>query len=240
MSDLRILKGGTSAPSGNPTSPLTNITNTSLLFNYTNGAIFDNAMMNDLETVGNAQISTSVVKYGTGSLAFDGSGDRLFEPSNQNFNFGTGDFTIELWVNPINQGGHGSANNDCLIDFRPSANGIYGTLFLYNSGAGLYWEVNGTVRISGGAISNSVWTHIAICRASGSTKMFINGTQSGSTYTDSNNYLVAPITIGEMNDGYGAGNFNGYMDDLRITKGYARYTANFTPPTAAFPNIGPT
>ena len=126
-----------------------------------------------------------------------------------------------------------------MIDFRPATNGIYGTLFLYNSGAGLYWEVNGTVRISGGAISNSVWTHIAICRASGSTKLFINGTQSGSTYSDSNNYLVAPITIGEMNDGYGDGNFNGYIDDLRITKGYARYTTTFTPPTAALPDTGP-
>jgi hypothetical protein len=242
LSDVQLVNG-TALYTGTtmtvPTAPLTAITNTALLCNMTNGAIFDNAMMNNLETVGNAQISTSVVKYGTGSLKFDGAGDRLFEPSNQNFNFGTGDFTIELWVNPINQGGHGSANNDCLIDFRPATNGIYGTLFLYNSGAGLYWEVNGTVRISGGAISNSVWTHIAICRASGSTKLFINGTQSGSTYTDSNNYLVAPITIGEMNDGFGDGNFNGYIDDLRITKGYARYTATFTPPTAAFPNIGP-
>jgi hypothetical protein len=198
-------------------------------------------MMNDLETVGNAQISTSVKKYGTGSIYFDGSGDRLYEPSNQNFNFGTGDFTIELWAYPISQGGHGSSNNDCLIDFRPATGGgAYGTLYIFNSGTGVYWYANTGNRITGGAISNSVWTHIAICRSAGSTRLFLNGVQSGSTYTDSTNYLVSPIMIGEFNDGGGAGNFNGYIDDLRITKGFARYTSTFTPPTAAFSDVGPT
>jgi len=192
-------------------------------------------MLNNLETVGNAAVSTSVKKYGAASMYFDGSGDRLYETSNQNFNFGTGDFTIELWVYPISQGGHGNSNNDCLIDFRPAANGVYGTLYIFSSGTGIYWYVNSANRITGGAISNGVWTHIAICRSSGSTKLFLNGTQSGSTYTDANNYLVAPIMIGEFNDGAGAGNFNGYIDDLRITK-YARYTTTFTVPDQAFPN----
>jgi len=239
MSSFRIVKGSAVYTTAftPPTAPLTAITNTSLLLSYTNAGILDNAMMNNLETVGNAQISTSVKKYGTGSMYFDGSGDRLFEPSNQNFNFGTGDFTIELWAYPISQGGHGSSNNDCLIDFRPATGGgAYGTLYIFSSGTGVYWYANTGNRITGGAISNSVWTHIAICRSSGSTKLFLNGTQSGSTYTDATNYLVAPIMIGEFNDGAGAGNFNGYIDDLRITKGVARYTATFTPPTAAFPN----
>ena len=219
-----------------PTAPLTATTGTSFLLATTNAGILDNAMMNNLETVGNAAVSTSVKKYGTGSLYFDGSGDRLYEPSNQNFNFGTGDFTIELWVYPISQGGHGNSNNDCLIDFRPAANGVYGTLYIFSSGTGIYWYVNSANRITGGAISNGVWTHIAICRSSGSTKLFLNGTQSGSTYTDANNYLVAPIMIGEFNDGAGAGNFNGYIDDLRVTKGVARYVTNFTPPVARMPN----
>jgi len=240
LTDFRAVNGTAvyTASFTPPTAPLTAITNTSLLLNMTNAGILDNAMMNDLETVGNAQISTSVKKYGTGSMYFDGSGDRLYEPSNQNFNFGTGDFTIELWVYPISQGGHGNSNNDCLIDFRPAANGVYGTLYIFSSGTGIYWYVNSANRITGGAISNGVWTHIAICRSSGSTKLFLNGTQSGSTYTDANNYLVAPIMIGEFNDGAGAGNFNGYIDDLRITKGVARYTANFTAPTTAFADKG--
>lgn len=237
-SNMRVVKG-LAVYTGNftpPTAPVTAIASTVLLMNYTNAGILDNAMMNDLETVGNAQISTSVVKYGTASMYFDGSSDRLYEPSNQNFNFGTGDFTIELWANPISQGGHGSSNNDCLIDFRPATgSGAYGTLYIFNSGASVNWFANGLARIAGGTISNGAWTHIAICRSSGSTRLFLNGVQSGSTYADSTNYLVSPIMVGEFNDGTGGGNFYGYIDDLRITK-YARYTTTFTPPTAAFPN----
>jgi hypothetical protein len=214
-----------------PSSPFTTTVSAgtvSLLCLMTNAGIIDNAEMNNLETVGNAQISTAQSKFGGASMLFDGSGDRLYGPSNQNFNFGTGDFTIEFWVNPISQGGHGSSNNDCLIDFRPGSNGVYGTLYIFSNGTGVYWYVNSANRITGGAISNSVWTHIALCRASGSTRLFLNGTQSGSTYTDSNNYLVSPIMIGEFNDGTGGGNFNGYIDDLRITK-FVRYTSTFTP-----------
>jgi hypothetical protein len=239
ISDVRVLKGTGSATSTVPTAPLTAIANTSLLCNFTNAGIFDNAAVADYETVGNAQISTSVKKYGTGSMAFDGSGDRLFSPSNRQWNFGTGDFTIELWAYPTSQGGHGSSNNDCLIDFRPGTNGVYGTLYIFNSGTGVYWFVNSANRITGAAIPNNQWTHIAICRIASQTKLFINGTQSGATYADTNNYLVAPAMIGEFNDGVGGGNFQGYIDDLRISR-FGRYPYNFTPPTAEFPNIGGT
>jgi hypothetical protein len=72
-----------------PTAPLTAVTNTQLLCNFTNAGILDNAMMNDLETVGNAQISTSVKKYGTGSMYFDGTGDWLSVPKCQTLEFGS-------------------------------------------------------------------------------------------------------------------------------------------------------
>jgi hypothetical protein len=239
VSNLRVVKG-TALYTGStytvPTAPFTNITNTSLLLNFTNAGIYDAAAKNDLETVGNAQVSTTQAKFGTTSMYFDGSGDRLYQPSNQNYNFGSGDFTIEFWAYPITQGGHGSSNNDCLIDFRDASSTAVarGTLYIYLNGTGIYWYVNGANRITGGAISNNTWTHIALCRSSGNTKLFLNGTQSGSTYADTNVYLVSPIMIGEFNDGTGGGNFYGYMDELRITK-YARYTANFTVPAAAFP-----
>jgi len=108
--DVRITKGGAlyTAAFTPPTLPLTTTVSSgtvSLLTNMTNAGIVDNAMMNDLETVGNAQISTSVKKYGTGSMYFDGSGDYLQGPHNTNAEFGKGDFTVEFWAYIVAQSG---------------------------------------------------------------------------------------------------------------------------------------
>jgi hypothetical protein len=218
-----------------PTAPLTAVTNTAFLANFTNGAIFDNAMMNDLETVGNAQISTSVKKYGTGSLSFDGSGDWLTSNAPANLNaFGTSDFTIECWFY-LNS----TASAQIFLDFRSSASDVAGVL--YFNGTNASWYVSMASKISGGTFSTSVWYHIAVCRSGTSTKMFVNGTQVGSTYTDTNNYICPSGRpyIGALSDGTGTLYLNGYVDDVRITKGYARYTANFTSPIEAFPDKGP-
>jgi hypothetical protein len=202
--------------------------------NATNAAIFDNSMKNDLETAGNAQISTSVKKFGTGSMAFDGSGDYLDVVTNSVMAFGTGDFTIEGWFYTNTTSGDRN-----LVDFRPSGtNGAYPNIFIAGGGY-LSYNANGSVPISGGtAISTGTWYHFALARSGTSTKLFLNGTQQGSTYSDSTNYVVGDQRPRIATGGYGAGiaNFDGYIDDLRITKGVARYTANFTPPTAAFPN----
>ena len=241
MADLRVVKGTALYTSAftPPTAPLTAVSGTSLLANMTNGAIFDNAMMNDLETVGNAQISTSVKKYGTGSLAFDGSGDYLLSnvATPDLYAFGTGNFTIEGWYyfNSV-------TTEQELFDFRPaSTQGTYPMAYVWTDSKLYYWVSSANQITSSTTLSAGIWYHIAICRSGTSTKMFIDGTQSGSTYTDSNNYLVGS---NRPAFGFNAFNlsvfYNGYIDDLRITKGYARYTTTFTPPTAAFPNIGPT
>lgn len=238
IQDFRIVKG-TALYTGStytvPTAPLTAITNTSLLCSFTNAGIIDNAMMNDLETVGNAQISTSVKKYGTGSLAFDGTGDGLtLNAGGQNFAFGTGNFTIEMWVYPST-----SSQSGIIYDSRPtSTSGLYPTIRL-DSGT-LKFYTSGASQITGGTLSANTWYHIAVCRSGTSTRLFIDGAQSGSTYTDSNSYIngaARPLIGADGFDNYtGSNYFNGYIDDLRITKGYARYTSNFTAPTAAFPN----
>jgi hypothetical protein len=186
--------------------------------------------MNDLETVGNAQISTSVKKYGTGSIAFDGSGDWLNAISSPNYGYGTGNFTIEFWVYPTS-----SSGLKVLFDQRTGSS-TSAVPTIYTSSGTIYYYVSGNNRITGGSLSLNQWSHIAICRSGTSTKLFINGTQSGSTFTDTTTYLNAPVRIGDGNDGAGPYPYSGYIDDLRITKGFARYTANFTPPTQAFPN----
>jgi len=216
-----------------PTAPLTAISGTSLLQNMTNGAIFDNAMMNDLETVGNAQISTSVVKYGTGSMYFDGTSDGLFTVSKPDLVLGTGDFTVEFWINLaanlvsfakiIQMGTTGDA---FTIETQSTTNVLTVTNF------------TSTVYIaSSTALTNNTWIHVAATRASGTLRLFQDGTSVASAantvnFTNSGN----GIYIGSSSLGTA---MNGYIDDLRITKGYARYTTTFTPPTAAFPNTGP-
>jgi hypothetical protein len=99
---LRLVKG-TAVYSGAtltvPTTPLTAITNTSLLLDFTNAGIFDAATINDGQTVGNAQVSTTVAKFGTTSMSFDGTGDWLTIIDKPELRFGTAPFTVEGWIN---------------------------------------------------------------------------------------------------------------------------------------------
>ena len=210
-----------------PTSPLTAITNTSLLLNFTNASIIDSTAKNDLETVGDAQVSTSVKKFGTGSLKFDGTGDYLSIPSSSNLAFGTGDFTIEFWAYLNSQG--------TFIIYDPRTAGVQAVPTIYTYLGQIKYFVDGGDRISGSTLSATTWYHIAVSRSGSSTKLFVNGTQSGSTYTDSNNYIQTPVIIGVFPINL-TSYFNGYLDDLRITKGVARYTAAFTPPSAQLPS----
>jgi hypothetical protein len=225
ITDLRIVKG-TRVYTSNftpPTAPLTAITNTSLLLSYTNAGILDNAMMNNLETVGNAQISTSVKKYGTGSMAFDGTGDQIYSIANQSTAFGTGDFTIEFWVYGLS----GAARQDWFDLFNgTTANRIQ---ILWVSSQIAYYQ-NNTFVTGGGTYTTSTWYHIALTRASGSNRLFVNGTQVGTTATNTTNFSGNALYLGKSSSG--GTDFNGYIDDLRITNGVARYTANFTAPTS--------
>jgi len=220
-----------------PTAPFTPDTDARWLLNFTNAAITDGTMKNNLETVGNAQVSTSIVKYGTGSMAFDGSGDYLTSnaATTNLYVFGTGDFTIEFWIYS-----NSFASSATVFDARP--NGDDGLTTPYPQA---YWDTSGrfgyytttATRILSSPLNTNTWYHIAIARANGATRMFVNGVQAGSTYTDSNNYTCGVNRPAIGGSGFSPGSFsvNGYIDDLRITKGVARYTANFTPPQVALP-----
>ena len=238
LSNLRVVNQSMySANFTPPSGPFIPSTNTSLLLLGTNTGIQDATGKNNIINYGTSKTQANTVKFGSGAMYFDGSTGYLQNLSASNkqlFAFGSGNFTVELWVYPLSQGGHGSTNNDCLIDFRNNVSGgggVCGTLYSYSNGTGVNWYVNGSVAISGSAISNNTWTHIAVSRSGTSTKLFINGTQAGSTFSDSTVYVASPITIGQFYDGTGGGYFNGYLDDIRVTNGIARYTANFTPPT---------
>jgi hypothetical protein len=232
ISNARVVNGSAVYTAGftPPTAPITAITNTQLLLNFTNAGIFDSAMMNNLETVGNAQVSTSVVKYGTGSMAFDGTGDYLTLHNLLTSNLGSGPFTVELWV------------------YFNSASGTQFILSNYQSvtvgwGLGIasgnfaFWATGDAPDISTSvAAATGVWYHLAVSGQSGAIRLFLNGTQIGSTFTGTP-ALNSTATL-RIGDGQGAASplpFNGYIDDLRITKGAARYIGNFTPPVARMP-----
>jgi len=216
-----------------PTSP---VTGGSLLLDFTNGGIYDATSKNDLETVGNAQISTTQSKFGGSSIYFDGTGDWLASnaATPNLYAFGTGDFTIEFWIR------FNSLSPVVIIyDGRPSGtNTTQPTIYASNSGYLVYFT-NGANSIlsNAGAVTTNVWYHVALCRYSANTKLFIDGVQTGSTYSDTNNYTntaLRPLIGVDANLG-NTNYLNGYIQDLRVTKGIARYTSNFTPPTTAFP-----
>jgi hypothetical protein len=237
LSNIRLVKG-TAVYTTNftpPTAPLTAITNTSLLCNFTNAGIPDAAMMNDLETVGNAQVSTSVKKYGTGSLAFDGTGDWLTFNSSDLLSFGTGNFTVEFWMYPtaitaqmnVIATGGSFATNSARIGKDTSL----GMTLYSNNGTGVIVSEGNNTYISGAA---NKWTYYAFVRNGNSFTLYRDGTSVG-TGTSSGAVTLSLSGSTVIGTDWANDYFNGYIDDLRITKGYARYTANFTPPAQALP-----
>lgn len=234
ISNARVIKG-TALYTANftpPTVPLTAITNTQLLLNGTNAAIFDSAMQNDIETVGNAQISTSIVKYGAGSLSFDGTGDYLTMPAAPvgPSNFLLSDFTVEGWVR------WASVTNGGIFHFFPGipVNTVNGLALGYDGSAFQIYAGN-TSYTRTYAVTTGTWYHFALVRTSGTIYLYINGIQQGAGIS------LPSFTIGgnSLHIGlYYSTSFmlNGYIDDFRVTHGIARYTANFTPPTEQLPN----
>jgi hypothetical protein len=231
LSDVRLVRGTAVYTSSftPPTAPPTAIANTTLLLNFTKAGVIDQTGINNLTTWGDAKISTAVKKYNASSILFDGSGDSLTIASSPLFAFGTRDFTVELWVY------FNSISGGCaLYDARDSGNSLGILIGIDGANNSPYFHVSGGNRILGTALSNATWYHIAVARSSGSTKLFVNGTQAGSTYTDANNYIAGIPTIGNNSSGGGGTNYlNGYIDEFRITRGVARYTTTFTAPTSA-------
>ncbi len=246
LSGLRVVKGTDVYGVSNttitvPTAPPTAITNTQLLLNFTNGGIIDATGKNVLETVGNAQISTTQSKFGGSSMYFDGSGDYLKgnQATNDLYAF-QGDFTIEFWMYSGSYASSGTPAAAYATMFATSAytgTGI-GIKIQDAGGSGLtgcacVWYNTSQILTGTTNVANSTWTHIAVCRSGSTIRLFVGGTQQASA-TNTASFTVAsgyPLIGSDSSSG---GFFNGYLDDLRVTKGYARYTANFTPPTSAF------
>jgi hypothetical protein len=241
ISNSKLVKQA-NAPASIPTAPDTNTTNTSLLLNYTNAGIYDGKMANNLETVGNAQVATSPVKYGSGSMYFSGVSPFGYLKGNANLGQSValaGDFTVECWVWLT-----ADTSDNVIMDTRPGSNaGNYFLFYLWTSAGSTkpvvawYTPAVGYIVNSGGAVPANAWTHVAVSRANGVMRSFINGVvqQTAANTTAYANPGAPYPNIGASYAGGGSDSFKGYIDDFRITNGVARYIANFTPPQQALP-----
>jgi hypothetical protein len=237
--DLRLAKG-------QPVPNDPNFAFNSLLLhgNGTNGSTVITDSSGSPKTVtafGNAQISTAQSKFGGASIAFDGAGDSLSAGISEDWTFlndGTA-FTVEAFV-------RGSVF---------SGTRVIASTIVNSSSVGIFLSVvsgNPSFRIARGSTGNfalsldadtvlsvDTWHHLAfVLTAEGLGAVYVNGTLDKSGTASSSLSLLSPsypLSIGALptNNLF----FNGYIDDLRITKGVARYTANFTPPTAPFPDF---
>jgi hypothetical protein len=234
ISNLRIVDGQTLYTSNFsvPTSPVTLTSNggatpstaptsgqVALLCDFTNGGIIDSTAKNDLTTVGNVKVSTSVVKYGTGSMYFDGTGDYLTIPTTVNLDVYTV-FTIECWL-------YRTAANECIfLDARRGTNEV-GYIAIVSNQLKVTLTSPSDVFYSTSTMPLNVWTHVAFVSDSSGSRIYLNGTQDATTVGVANwGGENRPAYIGDaFHLSYG---YYGYMDDLRITKA-AVYTSNFTP-----------
>jgi hypothetical protein len=198
--------------------------------------------------VGNAAVSTTQKKFGTHSLYCDGTGDYLTFADNADWNMGSGTLTIDFWVrftDVTSHVAHGLISQYTLAD---QANSFF--FFTYSPGTGRLqldiWSAGSRlVRVlsdaSLGLVVNT-WYHIALVRGWGGNAndwaICLNGIQSGSTVTDSDSWpdYDSTLFIGRSYHGVTNYDLKGYMDELRIVKGVARWTANFEVPPCAYPD----
>ena len=239
ISDVRLVKG-TAVYTSNftpPTAPLTAITNTSLLVQSTDAGIIDKSQsVKTLTLNGDVKSSTTQTKYLSSSMYFDGTGDYI--KSNKDGNFlNNGSWTIEMWLRPSgtgNQtigpsfgggfGGWNSSNGHQWMNYNSSGTfyvQYYGTNNSYN-----------TINIGSFPFVADTWYHYAISWDGTTLRFFKDGTSIHTTTT----FIPQDMTATNMDLGRMTDNsyyFTGYYSDVRITEGLARYTASFTPPTAA-------
>lgn len=213
-----------------------------LHMNGTNGSsTFTDQKGGTYTRTGNAQISTAQAKWGGASGLFDGSGDYVTRAySTSLFDWWTTTFTVELWIRPTS---FPSVAN-LVGNMQSTSSTNYWSFGITNTGTVQFGYFNGSTFntvTSSGTVSTGVWTHIAMTHASGNIALFMGTSGTGSrdgtgtvSGTPQSN-ISTTLTIGQVNNV----SFNGYMDDLRITKGAAavRYSGStYTVPTAQFPD----
>jgi len=216
-----------------------------VLMLHSNGAdgstdFVDSSSSNHTVTaIGNSQIDTSQYKFGGASGLFDGNGDYLTIPDSTDWYFGSGDFTIDLWGK-----------------FNSIPTGTYSTLVSQGDGSN-YWLFSGLVtegihriyflryhpgepyiimtRAASSDFEMGTWYHLALVRNGNIFRIYRDGIQVG---PDEESTITMPDLASNLNiafwDYYTGQYLDGWMDEVRISKGISRWTSNFTPPTSEY------
>tara|TARA_B100000579_G_C22793440_1_gene835786 strand:+ start:135 stop:1565 length:1431 start_codon:yes stop_codon:yes gene_type:complete len=171
------------------------------------------------------------------SVQFDGSNDWLEVADDNGYSFGSGDFTTEFWVNP-----EGTISNKGYV-CKWNTNGNLEWFIGTNSSTLVFaYSINGnsyTIPTSGYTMQSGSWQHIAVTRSGNDVKIFVDGDQEGSTHDDSGATYhdgTDPLQIGSNEHGGSSWRMDGYISNVRIIKGQALYTSDFTPTSTPFGN----
>lgn len=184
--------------------------------------------------LGSAQLDTAQKKYGSASLLIASSGSRVKFPDDDKFEFGTGAFTLELWVRLTTS----IVTNEDEVTLLTKNDSSYRSPFtLAFDGFNFSfraWNTSNAEVVSlydTTAVSANTWYHLAVTRSGNTFRLFVDGVAAGSATSSASLQSTAEtVCVGAYNDGFLPAN-GCWLDDVRITKGVARYTATFTPPT---------
>lgn len=261
LDEMRVTQGtaryiGNFTPAGNSYVAPADAYASSVSFLYhADTALTPDVAGNSVAGVGSPTLSTANYKFGGGAASFTGTNYAYVDDaSGSKAAFGTGDFTVEAWVRPTSTSctyGCAIAGNWADGAAAPAYTNYSGWTLRINRSSGNYgvqfaYGYNLAVGVgASGLIPANAWTHIAVTRQANAVKVWVNGVQQGSTATVSNSIGsgVGALVLGNTdgtNVAKSSGSvytgFVGQIDEVRVTKGVARYSSTFTPATAAFPN----
>lgn len=229
-----------------PTDP--SIGNVSLLMHFdgaNNGTTFTEVKGKVMTRAGTTLPTTSTAqsKFGGSSGSFAGASSFLSTPAAADLRFGTGNLTVEAWIYLTSAGSQYGATiagswSSATKGWKFSVNRTSATnngmaFYIYNNasaGAGVTYPT---------ALTQNTWHHVAVTRSGTTVNLWLNGVSVASGAVGTDDDFVGSLFVGTSDEPAGTAgvSFPGYIEDLRITKGLARYTANFTPPVAPFPDV---